>query len=548
MRNRKFRAVGLVAGVASIVAVGLSPLSSAAEASVSQASGSSAGHGHGTAGDSGERATTNGRPLAMPTWKKLATTSQSHPYGGDAWTNRGIGLSARGYAEDEYLVSGPANVYASMPATDFQTNVINQSTYTTRAIVRHPKDMSAWSGNVVVEYMNVTDGVDLQIIWTRLREQILDSGDVYVGFTGKGNVIPILRQFDPARYGTVDMPNPVPAAQQTCGTSPDDPAYNPNTSKLFENGLLWDMWSQIGLSFKTSKSPLGSAAKRVLAVGESQSGSALQNYYRWFGGKRTTLSNGSPVFDGNLDETGGRPTGTLNQCGGTLPAADPQRASNMMPDRGTPYFTVHSQWDAWTTPPPPAKNYRYWDVAGADHVDREMYDRIYPISPDLVKSRAAGDGAFPWQVAAGATLELYSPYGWFCDDASIPELGLPAVERSAYRLLNKWVAKGSTPPIAPYLQRSPDGSLVLDGDENALGGIRLPEIQAAIAQYSGGFFGNCTDSHHAFSASRLAALYPSQSSYLNAFTKAAKDAVKAGYISSDDAEDMVSRAQDRPIP
>jgi hypothetical protein len=110
------------------------------------------------------RATTNGLPLAAPTSKKLPTTSRSHPYGGDAWSNRGVGMAKHGFVEEEYLVSGSARVYQSVPSSNFVARVIDESEYTTRAIVRRPKNMHRWSGNVLVEYMNVSDGLDLQIL------------------------------------------------------------------------------------------------------------------------------------------------------------------------------------------------------------------------------------------------------------------------------------------------------------------------------------------------------------------------------------------------
>ena len=509
-------------------------------------------HGHQSSGG----ATTNGLPLSVPTWKLLPTTSRSHPFGGDAWSNRGVGLAKHGFVEEEYLVSGDARVYQSVPKSDYVAKVINQSHYTTRAIVRRPRDMRTWSGNVLVEYMNVSDGLDLQIVWSKLHDQIFSDRDVYIAFTGKGNVIPVLQRFDPDRYGDLEMPNPVPPDQQACGTLPDDPGYDPGhaPSKLYENGLIYDMWSGIGLLLKSGSSPLGRPARRLYATGQSQSANALVNYYSWFGGTRTTVGR-EPVYDGVFAETPTDRTllpvrlsimvhGALNQCSPPLPEEDPQLA---VPDRGTPFFSVNSQWDAWKSVQPPSRHFRNWQVAGANHVDRQQYDHIYPIPGDVAKSGAAGPDALPWQV--GIPLELYSPAGWFCDDTNRPEVGLPQAQQMAWYWLKRWATQGKQPPVAPYLTRSaPGGPLVLDSDGNALGGLRMPYIQTPIAKYTGVLWGDCAEAQVPFTPERLAQLYPTHEAYVQQVAAAARDLVRGGFLHPDDATDIVDRAEDRPVP
>lgn len=494
------------------------------------------------------RGATNGYDLRPPTWRELQTTSQSHPFGGDAWNAMPIGLAQYGFVEEEFLVSGAARVYDAVPGSDFAVTSSSSSDYTTRALVRRPANLKRWSGDVVVEYMNATDGFGAPINWPRIAPDILANNDVYVGFVGKPNAFPILQEFDASRYGELSMANPVPVDEQTCGTLPDDPDYNPNLSKLYENGLLWDMLSGIGLSFDSGRSPLGRPAKRVYAAGESQSAIALYAYYMWFGGNRTTF-RGQPVFDGYLAETGWPlASPKLNQCAEPLPADDVQLNLTEMPRRGAPFFAVNSQWDTPEAPMAPSSQYRLWSVTGADHVDKNLMDRMWPIRPDLVRGRAAGPDAFPWQIAYGATLEAFSPAGWFCDDTSGPEVGLPQVEAQAFRLLKKWATTGARPPIAPYLERDGAGELVVDADGNARGGLRLPLINAPIATYHGGFWGDCADVHVPFSQERLQQLYGDQDGYVQAVAKEADVAVKRGYISRRDAARMVLDAQSRPIP
>lgn len=499
---------------------------------------------------SGGGTQTNGLPLAKPTWEKLPNSASSHPFNGDAWMWNPVGMAKHGYVEHEYLVSGPARVYDAVPNSDYEVDVINESEYTTRALVRRPKNMGKWSGNVVVEYLNATDGWGAPINWRALFPEILDQKDVYVGFMGKPNGIPILQEFDPERYADLDFPPADPATQ--CGDSPDDPDYDPDFSKLYENGLLWDIWSQIGRSLKSADSPLGKAAKASYAVGESQSATALYRYYKWFGGVRTTVK-GEPVYDGNLAETGFSlgASPSLNQCAGPLPAADPQRRSDVIPDNGTPFFAINSQSDSPANPPPPSDHYRLWDITGADHADHVMMEWMWPSPNDQRQARLSGPDAFPWQITYGATFEAFSPSGMWCDDATGPEVGLPDAERAALVWLKKWAKNGESgaPPAPPYLTRNPDGSYVLDSDGNALGGLRLPHMEVPIARYEGVFWQpDCWNVHVPFSPERLAELYPTHGDYVAKIEDAARRAVRNGFLLSEDADDMVHRARDRAIP
>jgi hypothetical protein len=495
-----------------------------------------------------EQATTNGLPLTAPTWTPIPISASSHPLNSEPWMNKPIGLAKNGFVEEEFLVTGPARVYASVPNTEFKAEVINNTTYTTRAIVRRPANMKTWSGNVDVEYMNATDGIDDQIMWGRFAEDIFQANDVWVGFTGKPNIIPVLQKFDPARYSTLTFTNPVPPAQQKCGKLPGEAGFNPNLSKLYENGLLWDIWSEVGLSLKGQHSPLGRPASDLYAVGESQSSQALMNYYRWFGGTRTVLNN-RPIYDGYFGETGAAVgTGVLNQCQTPLPTTDPQRSAKEMPERGSPYFGVNSQWDAPKETPPASRTYRDWQVAGADHVDRQMYAHLYPREADLEQAGILGAGQLPW--FAGSTYQEYSPMGWDCNPNREPEVGMPQVESMAFKWLKAWVGRGIQPPIVPYLKRTePGGPYVLDADGNALGGLRLPYIEAPIAKYVGGFFGTCTNvAHFAFTTERIAQLYPTHAEYVSKVTRAARESVRNGFLSPEAAQEMVYESEERPIP
>ena len=63
-----------------------------------------------------------------------------------------------GYVEEEYLVSGKANVY-SWPAPGPAVVRTPNAPYTTRILVRRPAKASRFSGNVVVEMLNPSNRV-----------------------------------------------------------------------------------------------------------------------------------------------------------------------------------------------------------------------------------------------------------------------------------------------------------------------------------------------------------------------------------------------------
>ena len=94
-------------------------------------------------------------------------------------------------------------------------------------------------------------------------------------------------KFDADRYSRLAMPNPLPPDKQACGHLPGESDYNPNLSKLTENGLAWDILTQVGELLKSDvpDNPIGRAADRVYLTGESQSAGYLSNY---FAGSRRT--------------------------------------------------------------------------------------------------------------------------------------------------------------------------------------------------------------------------------------------------------------------
>ena len=144
-----------------------------------------------------------------------------------------------------------------MANSDFATRIMASGPYTTRIMVRRPANMKTWSGRVVVEMINSSAGYDWTAIWSALWQSILAEHDVYVGVTAKAAVFPALQAFDhPLRQALDGQPA---ACRRAQGTTPGAADYDPNFSTSYENGLTWDIATQVGRLLKSSSvhNPLG---------------------------------------------------------------------------------------------------------------------------------------------------------------------------------------------------------------------------------------------------------------------------------------------------
>ena len=497
----------------------------------------------------------------------IANTATSHTWNGAAWQKVPIDLSAFDYVEEEYLVTGTAHVYDWVPGSDFDLVVLDPDTkswlpyanrqsiestaYTTRIVVRRPASAEHFSGRVVVEIINMTAGYDWTAIWGALWEQVLEQGDAYVGITSKPNVFPGMQRFDAARYGRLAMPNPLPPEDQACGALPGDAGFDPNLSKTSENGLAWDIFTQVGAFLKSDEAtnPLGRAADRLYFTGESQSGNYLTRYFRWFH-QRALLDDGRPVYDGYLAEAGGTSSAVmrgLNQCAtvtNPLPVDDPQRE---IPDRGVPLMVVHSEWDfplsRWAPnyfPPSPRRpnantandKFMMWELAGASHGWAWQYDYSDAAPEDVT--------------AAG-----FETYEFKCGHDQ-PEINLYMAEKAAYVLLDRWVTAGTAPPPADYIQtNAPDDPQEprRDAHGNAIGGLRMPEIAVPIARYTGVYVPSpdCMSAVEPFDRDTLRELYPEPGDYLRRFEAAANALVEGGFLLPGDAAKLIRAAAERDL-
>ena len=129
-----------------------------------------------------------------------------------------------GYVDHEYVAAGTATAYE--PKGELTNDghwtfaPSTSAAYRTRVIVRRPTDASKASGTVIVEWLNVSGGVDANPEYVSLEEEIVRQGHIWVGVSaqiigveggpvlvtapgGEGIAGKGLKALDPARYGSL---------------------------------------------------------------------------------------------------------------------------------------------------------------------------------------------------------------------------------------------------------------------------------------------------------------------------------------------------------
>ena len=118
-----------------------------------------------------------------------------------------IELAAHGYVEEEFFIEGTANNYRADAQNPMADAVIESEghRYKTRLVVRRPQAEDSFNGVVVVEWMNVTGGVDKDIDWWQSGEHLVANGYAYVFVSAQQMGIDTMKQWSDARYGSLDV-------------------------------------------------------------------------------------------------------------------------------------------------------------------------------------------------------------------------------------------------------------------------------------------------------------------------------------------------------
>lgn len=438
-------------------------------------------------------------------------------------------LSEVGYLAEEFFLTGTARAYVASGElrTDGRWSVASGATaeYKTRIVVHRPIDDAAFSGTVVVEWLNVSGGLDAAPDWTMLQTEITREGHVWIGVSAQivgiegrpgGGPLPGLELFlkgaDPERYGSLSHPG---------------------------DSYSYDIYSQAGQALRRPNGvdPLeGLSPQRILAIGESQSAFRLTTYVN-------ALAPRHAMYDAYLIHSRGGGAADLSQD--PEPQIRAPTVVHVRTDLDVPVLTYQTETDLFTLGflpdrQPDSRFHRLWELAGSAHAD------TYTLSvgfTDLGNDPSAFDVVVTAAPIPGI-IECDSPIN------SGPQ---HVVLKAALAALDRWVKTGQAPRRAPRLEVAGDPpAFVLDDDGNVKGGIRTSWVEAPVATLSGlgqsgdsfcGIFGTT----EAFDDARLDALYPDHETYVSKVRSATNRAALAGYIRPADAELIIENAEQSDI-
>jgi hypothetical protein len=417
-------------------------------------------------------------------------------------------LATLGYAAEEFFVAGTARSYASDETAEF----------TTRIVVCRPTDDAKFNGTVIVEWLNVSGGIDAPAVWFMAHREIARAGYGYVavsaqhvGVEGGDNMVGFdmsLKAQDAERYSRLHHPG-------------DEFAY--------------DIYSQIGRLVRDGAVD-GLNPKAALAVGESQSAMFLTTYVN-------EVDPVEAIFDGFLVHSRFGPAAPLE--GGS--ALEESRPAPFRDDPRVPVLSAITETDLidghllgyHRARTPDTERLRVWEIPGTAHADN------YTIKVGFIDS---GSAPLDEIVAAYAPTDelMGNKLSYFINFAPQHHYVLQA----AIAGLNDWVRTGEPAPAAAPMSLTGDETpaLVLDANGIVEGGVRTPWVDVPVARTSGlapdqspmsFLFG----SGEPFDAATLRELYPGGSAdYLERFTGALDSTIEAGFILAADREEILALA------
>ena len=479
----------------------------------------------------------NSRPATTPLPKvtgPVAVTADSRPFLASADGLPPIDLGRLGYLEQEFVVSGVANVYDW--AADGSVNVKTPNApYTTRILVRRSSNPSRFSGAVIVEPMFPARRWDWSMIWGYSHDHFIDHGDAWVGVTLPASAAG-LQKFNPTRYAALSFKNPTPDASCATGRGPAAPSDG-------EEGLRWDMLSQVGVLLKSSGAGRPLNGLKVQALYLTTQGGDLTTYMNAIH-PRARLDNAKPVYDGYLAKAPFS-AARINQCAAAPAANDPRQAVKNV---GVPVIAVAAQGEVLGTysyrrpdGDEPADRYRLYEVSGAGHIDKFAYVGFPPMRDQAAAGNAQGTPEFPFAARC---------------EPDIPMMDTPIMSivfDAAFANLDQWARKGVPAPKAPRLavrNAGPEVGLIgffTDELGHGIGGVRTPFIEVPLAVYATNSPGpgTCREMGHAtsFDKARMASLYGTDQNYSAQLAQAVDRLVRERWLTEGDARRIKAAAR-----
>jgi alpha/beta hydrolase family protein len=434
-----------------------------------------------------------------------------------------------GYVAEEFFVSGAASAYASGaplgPDGQWDVTACESADYTTRLVTLTPADPARFNGTVLVEWLNVSGGIDAPAVWMMAHREIIRSGYAYVaisaqrvGVEGGASMLGAdmsLKSQDPARYAPLRHPG---------------------------DSFSYDIFSQVGALVGNAGGTgvlRGLRPRHVIALGESQSAMFLTTYVN-------AVDPLARTFDGFLVHSRFASGAPLD---GTSIFAE-TAASQAVAFRGdlrVPLLAVITETDLFGAARegyyfarrPDNQRLRVWEIPGAAHADNYTI-QVAPIDTGSAPLADIVAAYAPTNNLMGQQLSHYINFA--------PQHHY--VVQAAVDALNTWVHTGEPAPAAPPIEvRNTDQPQpVLDANGLAQGGIRTPWVDVPTARTSGFGGGDSLmsaifGSGKPFDAATVTRLYPNGADeYLQRFTAALDGAIESGFILPADRAEILQLA------
>jgi hypothetical protein len=436
-------------------------------------------------------------------------------------------LATVGYTGHEHFARGTATSYSEVRPfePDGKWDTIESATapFTTRLVIYRPADAPRGNGTVVVEWLNVTGGLDVPALWMPAHRHFFREGITWVGVSVQrvgiegGGMMPGLglRQTTPERYGALDHPGD---------------AYS------------YDIFTQVARALREMlPERYGIRVDRMIGAGASQSAFHLTTYVN-------AIDPHEAAFDGFVLQ--GRAGAAAPIEGWTLERIEPGRAADMearrrrlrgsdriRDDARVPVIGVQSETDVFgalaslPARQPDTPRFRLWEVAGAAHCDTyflcasALDSGAMPIAELAAQIARSEDSGMPTQLPINAGPQMHF------------------VLQRAFDAIERWIRDGDAPPTAGRLETDADGGLARDDLGIGRGGLRTPWVDVPLAVFSGlGQPGDMTDlfgTTRPLDRATISDLYPrGRDEYVERFRAATHAAVSAGFLLAADADEI----------
>ena len=439
----------------------------------------------------------------------IPVTAESHPFLANDHNLHPVDLGKLGYVEEEFIITGTANLYDW--AADGSLNVKTPNLpYGTRILLRRPADPARFNGSVVVEIPNTARRFDWSMMWGYMHNYVTDQGAAWAAVS-MPSAIQLEKKFDPKRYADLSFTNPNPT--EACQIGPN------NATSDVEDGLRWDALTQVGAALKNG-SLGGFRAQRVYMTTQ---GGDVMTYIN-------AIQSHAKVYDGFVVKSPGG-LARISRCAPAPGRSDPRQTIKNV---GVPVIAVVPQGEVAEAAAirradsdEPNDRFRWYEIAGVAHIDAAPYIAL-PSFDDQAKTGSTPQGTPSW------------PFNVRCE----PEIPLEQHELlsyvfdAAFTNLDLWLQKGIAPPRADRIEMTGE-KVALDKFGNGIGGMRSFDVDVPVATYftTTPGPGTCRELGHEdrYDWATLESLYGSYKSYASKVTQSVDRMVKERWLTEADA-------------